>query len=101
MAPFSGGMEHQTMTSIGFFDFEIDAHELLHQWFGDNVTCATWKDIFVNEGFASYGEYLADYYLKTPATGSQKMLDVHTSVMAHIRMVQFGSPTQLMCIANI
>jgi hypothetical protein len=28
MAPFSGGMEHQTMTSQGFFDFSIDAHEL-------------------------------------------------------------------------
>lgn len=81
MAPISGGMEHQTMTSLGFFDFEIDAHELLHQWFGDNVTCATWKDIFVNEGFASYGEYLADYYLKTPAVGAQKMVDVHASVM--------------------
>jgi aminopeptidase N len=81
MAPISGGMEHQTMTSLGFFDFEVDAHELLHQWFGDNVTCATWKDIFVNEGFASYGEYLADYYLKTPAVATQKMLDVHNSVM--------------------
>ena len=28
MAPLVGGMEHQTMTSLGFFDFELDAHEL-------------------------------------------------------------------------
>jgi hypothetical protein len=39
----------------------------------------------VNEGFASYGEYLADYYLKTPAVGAQKMVDVHASVMGSTR----------------
>ncbi len=60
MAPFSGGMEHQTMTSIGNLgSFSTNSHELLHHWFGDHVTCKTWKDIFINEGFASYGEYLA------------------------------------------
>jgi len=59
MAPFGGGMEHQTMTSLGSFGFELIAHELAHQWWGDNVTCRTWGDIFVNEGFASYSEYLA------------------------------------------
>lgn len=58
MAPLSGGMEHQTMTTLGFFDGTLVAHELGHQWFGDNVTCGTWADIFINEGFASYSEYL-------------------------------------------
>ncbi len=38
------------------------AHELGHSWFGDNVTCGTWQDIWVNEGFATYAEYLAIYY---------------------------------------
>ncbi|MGE0566701.1 MAG: hypothetical protein AB7O73_02030, partial [Bacteroidia bacterium] len=46
MAPFSGGMEHQTMTSLGFFDYYLDAHELAHQWWGDNVTCKSWSDIW-------------------------------------------------------
>ena len=83
MAPFGGGMEHQTMTSLGFFDFELDAHELGHQWWGDNVTCAAWKDIFINEGWASYTEYLCHQYMTgTGTTATQKMLDVHTSVMS-------------------
>lgn len=83
MAPFSGGMEHQTMTSLGFFDFELDAHELGHQWWGDNVTCASWKDIFINEGWASYSEYLCHQYMTgTGTTATQKMLDVHTNVMS-------------------
>lgn len=63
-APFDfGGMEHQTMTTtnrswarswsaIGI------AHEIVHQWIGDLVTCATWKDIWLNEGGATWGEAL-------------------------------------------
>lgn len=81
IAPISGGMEHQTMTSQGFFEFGIDAHELGHQWFGDNVTCGTWKDIWVNEGFASYCEYLA-YEHFFPTEESALMLGVHTRVMS-------------------
>ena len=56
----SGGMEHQTMTTIGTpFALGLVSHELAHMWFGDNVTCATWSDIWVNEGFATYSDYLA------------------------------------------
>jgi len=67
MAPLSGGMEHQTMTTQGFFNFTLTSHELGHQWFGNNVTCATWSDIWINEGFASYSEYLALEHLNSGA----------------------------------
>jgi aminopeptidase N len=53
-----GGMEHQTMTTIGVTDTRTIAHELCHQWFGDNVTYNQWDDVWLSEGFATYAEQL-------------------------------------------
>lgn len=74
MAPISGGMEHQTMTTLGFFEGTLIAHELAHQWFGDNVTCATWADIMMNEGFAGYSEYIYIDHFRTHAKAQN---DIH------------------------
>lgn len=51
---WNGGMEHTTMSSMGSWGRSLIAHELAHQWFGDKITCGTWRDIWLNEGFAEY-----------------------------------------------
>ena len=89
-----GAMENQTMTTTGYraldttaayvsnyYYFWYSAHELGHSWFGDNVTCATWQDIWVNEGFASYSEYLALQNLESQERADFWMSDAHQKTL--------------------
>ncbi len=64
---WGGGMEHQTATFVVNAGESLMAHELGHQWFGDKITCNSWEDIWLNEGFATH---LASMHMekKYPAT---------------------------------
>jgi len=84
----SGAMENTSAVIFGEFmqkdrrelidelmNEKIVAHEMFHHWFGDLVTCESWANLTMNEGFANYSEYLwlehkygaeeADYHLLT------------------------------------
>lgn len=55
---WGGGMEHQTITSLGGWSIPLIVHELAHQWWGDMITCGDFHHIWLNEGFATYAEAL-------------------------------------------
>jgi aminopeptidase N len=57
---WGGGMEHQTVSSMGGFSTDLMTHELAHQWYGDMITCKDWHHIWLNEGFATYLEAVYD-----------------------------------------
>ncbi|MBF9220510.1 M1 family aminopeptidase [Hymenobacter ruricola] len=93
--PIYGGMEHQTMTSQDGFEFTLTAHELFHQWFGDNVTCASWEDIWLNESFASYGEYLSLQAFGQPGDARNWMNNAHAYAQASSGSIYVADTTNV------
>ncbi|MCX6351912.1 MAG: M1 family aminopeptidase [Bacteroidetes bacterium] len=64
---WAGGMENQTMSFVSDFSMALIAHECAHQWFGDRVTCTSWQDVWLNEGFAEYFDALSREHLLPPS----------------------------------
>ncbi len=60
---WNGGIEHQTMTFIYGWEANILVHEAAHQWFGNFITCNSWEDIWLNEGFATYLDWVYSEHL--------------------------------------
>jgi hypothetical protein len=101
---FVGTMENQTMATIGatFMDttyvhypgagnWWITAHELGHQWFGDYVTCSSQNDYWLNEGLASYIEYIALQNLESQVSADNWMNDAHSEILSQPGGSVYGS----------
>jgi aminopeptidase N len=95
LIPFgSGAMEHATSIHIGrtFINGTLSyetlwAHELAHMWWGDNVTCETAGDMWLNEGFASFNEAFVTQQLYGETAYRNWNRSNHRSVLqfAHIK----------------
>ncbi len=79
---WGGGMEHQTISSMGGGAMNSEstiAHELAHQWYGDKVTCKNWQNIWLNEGFATYCEKIYWQYKYDQATFNSRITSMFSS----------------------
>lgn len=88
----SGAMEHQTCTTYGSYFINgyntwdnIAAHELSHMWWGDMITYADWREIWISEGFATYCEPLWFEHLSGPAAYHNYMLSLRGPYFAEDR----------------
>lgn len=74
---WSGGMEHQTMSFMGGWQQDLITHELAHMWFGDLITCGSWADLWLNEGWAVYLTQLTYEHLKPQQYHAYKLNEIN------------------------
>lgn len=99
VVPFTAGaMEHATniaypasfLPTGTAYEADIMAHELSHHWWGDLMTCETQEDMWLNEGMATYSQYL----FKEWKYGAQQYIDnvksVHESAIHYFNFQEYG-----------
>ena len=93
--PTGWALETQTLSTYGAsaangqgWDEAEVMHELAHEWFGNSVSPATWQDVWLNEGFATYFQWLWQEHNEGPTAFNASVQEVYAAMLAQ----DIGSP---------